>query len=391
MKRLLFIVLLSAVAMYGRGQTVDAVLREIEMNNPALKAAEAEVEADVLAGKAEALLENPEVEFNYLFGGSGIGNRHDVRVSQSFDVPTITGLKAGKAADLGQLAVLKYKAQRQSILLEAKQACIDLVYWNSLIGELNTHLEQAEELVSSYEKRMKAGEATILDLNKARIHRTNIQGQANRAEVERQGLLATLRSLNGGTDPLFDASEYVSVETLPEDFQTWFEEASAVSPVLGYVRQEVRLEERQLAIDKASRLPELVVGYMSEIRTAEKFRGVTVGMSIPLWSSSNKVRQTKARTDAARERQNAAEQEFFQDLQRQYLEASSMKKNAELMRASLKESDSRSFLLSALTEGEISMIDYLVEIDLYYDALEQALAAERDYRHALASLMVFSL
>ena len=52
---------------------------------------------------------------------------------------------------------------------------------------------------------------------------------------------------------------------------------------------------------------------------------------------------------------------------------------------------SRSFLLSALTEGEISMIDYLVEIDLYYDALEQALAAERDYRHALASLMVFSL
>ena len=53
--------------------------------------------------------------------------------------------------------------------------------------------------------------------------------------------------------------------------------------------------------------------------------------------------------------------------------------------------DSRSFLLSALTEGEISMIDYLVEIDLYYDALEQALAAERDYRHALAALTVFSL
>jgi outer membrane protein TolC len=391
MKRFLFIVLFSAVAVFGHGQSVEAVLREIEMNNPALKAAAAEVEADVLAGKAEALLENPEVEFNYLFGGSGIGNRHDVRVSQSFDIPTITGMKAGKAEEIGQLAALKYKAQRQTILLEAKQACIDLVYWSSLIEELDAHLVQAESLVSSYEKRMTAGEATILDLNKARIHRTSIQGQANRAEVERQGLLATLRSLNGGTDPGFDTSAFDFTEPLPEDFRTWFEEASAISPVLGYVRKEVELEERQLAIDKASRFPELVVGYMSEIRTAEKFRGVTVGVSIPLWSSSNKVRQSSARANAARERQNAAEQEFFQNLQRQYLEASSMKKNAELMRASLKESDSRSFLLSALTEGEISMIDYLVEIDLYYDALEQALAAERDYRHALASLMVFSL
>ena len=391
MKRILIIITLFTASVCSHAQSVETVLREIERNNPNLKAAAAEVEADVLAGKAEALLENPEVEFNYLFGESGIGNRHDVRVSQSFDIPTITGLKAGKAEDIGQLAALKYRAQRQAVLLEAKQACIDLVYWSSLIEELNAHLEQAEDLVSSYEKRMTAGEATILDLNKARIHRTKIQGQANRAEVERQGLLATLRSLNGGTDPGFDASAPGLTEPLPEDFRTWFEEASAVNPVLEYVRKEVQLEERQLAIDKASRLPELVVGYMSEIRTAEKFRGVTVGVSIPLWSSSNKVRQSNARANAARERQNAAEQEFFQDLQRQYLEASSMKKNAELMRASLRESDSRSFLLSALTEGEISMIDYLVEIDLYYDALEQALAAERDYRHALASLTVFSL
>lgn len=391
MRRLLFILLLSAVAASSHGQSVEAVLREIERNNPSLKAAAAEVEAEILAGKAEALPDNPEVEFNYLFGDSGIGNRHDVRVSQSFDIPTILGMKAGKAEDLGQMAALKYKAERQAVLLEAKQACIDLVYWNSLIRELNSHLEQAEELVDSYEKRMTAGEATILDLNKAKIHRTNIQGQANRAEVERQGLLAALRSLNGGTDPGFDASEYGISETLPDDFRTWFEEASAASPVLEYVRKDVQLEERQLAIDKASRFPELVVGYMSEIRTAEKFRGVTVGMSIPLWNSSNKVRQTRARADAAKERRNAAEQEFFQELQRQFIEAHSMKENAELMRESLKESDSRSFLLSALTEGEISMIDYLVEIDLYYDALEQALAAERDYRHALAALTVFSL
>ena len=37
------------------------------------------------------------------------------------------------------------------------------------------------------------------------------------------------------------------------------------------------------------------------------------------------------------------------------------------------------------------MIDYLVETDLYYEALEATLEAERDYRHALASLNAFTL
>ena len=66
-------------------------------NNPELKAVAAEVEAERLAGKAETLLANPEVEFNYLWGAENIGSRHDLRVSQAFDIPTITGMKAGMA------------------------------------------------------------------------------------------------------------------------------------------------------------------------------------------------------------------------------------------------------------------------------------------------------
>ena len=66
-----------------------------------------------------------------------------------------------------------------------------------------------------------------------------------------------------------------------------------------------------------------------------------------------------------------------------------MKANAETMRASLTDTDYRDYLLSALTRGEISMIDYLVENDLYYEALEQTLDAEREYHYALAALNIF--
>lgn len=392
MKRLSFslIFLSFTVCCFGQGP-LGKVLQEIEKNNPSLKAAAADVEAERIAGRAETLLTNPEVEFNYLWGADNIGGRHDLRISQSFDLPTLTGMKAGMAGNIGELAALRYKAERQSVLLEAKQACIDLVYCNSVLNELRTHLEQSTMLVDSYEKRMKAGESTVLDLNKARIHQTSVMGLVNKAETERRALLSALCAMNGGHEISFDALSYDLDDFLPDDFNTWFEDASDKSPVLGYVRKQLEREERQLAIDKASRLPELTVGYMSEIRTVEKFRGVTLGVSIPLWSAANKVRQSRARVTAAEERRNAAEQDFLYDLRNQYDKAFALKENSEMMRRSLSETDNREFLLSALSKGEISMIDYLVETDLYYKALEATLEAERDYHHALALLSAFSL
>ena len=62
-----------------------------------------------------------------------------------------------------------------------------------------------------------------------------------------------------------------------------------------------------------------------------------------------------------------------------------------MMRQALTEADNRNFLLEAQSKGEISMVEYLVEIDQYYEALEQTLSAERDYRHALAQLNAVEL
>ena len=77
------------------------------------------------------------------------------------------------------------------------------------------------------------------------------------------------------------------------------------------------------------------------------------------------------------------------DLKDLYRQAAAMKAHAEMMRASLSDTDYQDYLLDALTRGEISMIDYLVENDLYFEALEQTLEAERAYRCALAELEVF--
>lgn len=369
----------------------EAVLSQIEKNNPQLKAAAADAEADRLENRSGALLENPEFEFNYLWGADGIGNRRDFRVTQAFDAATLTGMKSRQVAGKNELTALQYKSERLDILLEAKQACIDLIYCNALAAELNTHLEQAQTLVSSFEKRMRAGGANVMDLNKAKVHLTAVRGQVSKVEVERQTLLATLKSLNGGNDITLDEISYDISDILPSDFESWYEEASLKNPVLQYVRQEVSVGKKQLSIDKTAWIPELTVGYMSELTTADKFRGVTVGVNIPLWSNANKVKQSRARIAAAESRKAAAEEQFYFELLSLYNSAASLKENSEMMRSSLSETDSRDYLLSAQSKGEISMIEYLVETDQYYDALEHTLSAERDYHQALARLNAVEL
>lgn len=392
MKRIHLSIIGLAIVICSYGQSsVKAVLKQIEENNPRLEAAAAEVEAQNLSNRSEALLENPEVEFNYLWGASNVGNRHDVKVAQAFDLPTLTGMRSRQVSGLNELAALRYKAERQEVLLQAKKACIDLIYCNALLAELDTHLSQARALVSSFEKRLKAGDATVLDLNKAKVHLTSVQGQIASARIERRTLVSTLRALNGGREVILDESGYDAAETLPGDFETWYAEASRLSPVLEYVRQEVEVGRKQLAIDKASWLPELTVGYMGEITKAEPFRGVTFGLNIPLWSNANKVRRARAAVTAAESRRVAAEKQFYCQLQNQYDRAAALKENSEQMRSSLADTDNRDFLISAQSKGEISIIDYLVETDFYYEALEQTLAAERDYRHALAELNAVSL
>lgn len=391
--RLLLIICISAAGTVHTSaqSSVDEILKQIESNNPTLKAAAAQAEAQRLENRSGSLPENPEFEFNYLWGADGIGNRRDFRVTQAFDVATLTGMKSRQVAGQNELAALSYKSERLNVLLEAKQACIDLIYYNALKSELDTHLEQALTLVSSFEKRIQAGDASILDLNKAKVHLTTVRGQISQVDVEREALLSTLKSLNGGREIVLEERSYALDENLPADFEAWYTEASEKNPVLQYVRQEVAVDERQLSIDKTAWVPELTVGYMSELTTADKFRGVTVGVNIPLWSNSNKVKQSRAKIVASQSRKAAAEQQFYFDLLSMYNRAASLKANSELMRASLGETDSRDYLLSAQSKGEISMIEYLVETDQYYEALEQTLSAERDYHQALARLNAVEL
>ena len=65
--------------------------------------------------------------------------------------------------------------------------------------------------------------------------------------------------------------------------------------------------------------------------------------------------------------------------------------SATLYRRALDEANNSELLQRAMDEGFISVLEYLQGIELYYDYLDRSLAAERDYRRAVAELEAWRL
>lgn len=370
---------------------INPVLSQVEENNTTLKALREQAEADKLQNKTGIFLDDPEVGFNYLWGNpSNLGNRTDFSVTQTFDIPTITGMKSRLANGRNNLVEWQYKADRMNILLEAKQYCIELVYYNSLLRELYLRLEHAQTIAKGYKDRMDRGDVSILEYNKVNLNLSTIQGEISRMEVERDALLAQLKRLNGGIDVVFNDADYGSRE-LPLNFNEWYAQAEDKNPVLAYVRNEIEVSQKQVSLSKAMNLPKFTAGYMSEKVVGQRYQGVSLGISIPLWSNKNQVKQAKAAVAAAQSREADTKQQFYSQLQIQYSKAMGLKTTADKYRRSLANVNNTILLKKALDAGEISLLDYMVEMGLYYDNVNQTLAAERDYQLAFAELAAVEL
>ena len=183
-----YIILIAVLALTGpvaAQQPIDAVLQQIERNN-------------TTQNKTGITLPDPEVSFDYLWGDpSAIGNRKDFGVSQSFDIATIAGSRRRVADAQNGLLDVEYRAGRMAVLLEAKQACIQLIYYNALKAELEQRLAHAQAVADFYDRQLADGNANRLEVNKARLSLSAAQGELRRNEVERANLLSELQRLNG--------------------------------------------------------------------------------------------------------------------------------------------------------------------------------------------------
>ncbi len=370
---------------------LDEVLYSIEKNNTTLKALRQSAEAQKLENKTGIYLPNPEVDFGYLWGTPApIGNRTDINAVQRFDIPTISGMKS-RLADKQNISVeWQFKSERMNILLEVKQLCMDLIFYNSLKREFVMRLSHAQSIADIYEKRLAGGDASRLEYNKAQLNLVTVQGELSRVEVERGVLLSELKRLNGGMEIVLP-DDHFEPTLLPPSFEDWYTLAEQKNPVLAYVKQETEVSKSLLKVNRAKGLPSFSAGYTSEKIVGEHFQGIKIGVTIPLWENKNRVAQAKASVLATEARLIDGRQKFYSRVKNQYERAVGLQAIAQKYRNLRNSSNSAELLKKALDAGEISLLNYLTELGMYYNMANLTLEAERDYQKAVTELLAVEL
>ncbi|MCE5205035.1 MAG: TolC family protein [Porphyromonadaceae bacterium] len=392
MKKILFTLLSLCILIPAQAQNeIEKILQDVEANNTTLQALQKQIDVQKLGNKTGIWLPDPEITFEHLWGTPReIGNQNDFGITQSFDFPTVYGHRNKLAGMENQNLDRLYQSERINILLRAKQIIIKLIYNNALSKDYAQRVENDQIIVDSYQKKFNLGEADAIERNKVYLTLIACANKKEKIDIEREALLNELKSLNGGKKIQYDETN-IPLTPLPSNFDEWYATAESKSPALQYLSKKVDISKQQVKVSRAQALPKLSAGYYSERILGEKLQGATIGISIPLWENRNTVKQAKAGILSSESALEDNRNQFYNRLQNLFNQSTGLRDTAQKYRAALSSYSNEPLLKKALDAGEISLLDYLLELEFYYDAFNNMLEAERDYALAVAELTAVEL
>ena len=365
----------------------ESWMAQIAQNNTTLKALHRQMQASVLANGSNLCLPDPEAEVAYLVGTpKGVPNRTNVSLTQSLDWDVLLGRRSALAKANNQVAYNDYRRAVQQVLTEADEQFTSLVYYNKLCGELSQRQTLAEEIERLYQQKFERGDINQLEVNKVRLNASVSRADWARANNERQQILANLQRLNGGHAVAFTDTVYpLAGKALPPlvDFQSALAGSLAVQTAQAAVAQS----EAEIKVAKAEGLPALTVGFQGEYIKQNNYSGLSLGFTVPIWGNSRKkIRKAEAELAANRLTVDDVIYQERAQVAKLYASAQQLQQAANALQKDMQLMNNDQLLRRSLELGQISLLDYLLELSFYYTARTSQLEAERDAQLAVSAL-----
>ena len=285
---------------------------------------------------------------------------------------------ANEAIDKQQQAV------RRDILLKAKTLCLDLILLNQEKALMDIRKQNADELDALYAKRLEAGDANILEVNKIKMERMNVQTEVAQNHAAHRSALQSLLAMNGNLPLEFAEAQYPQVKHI-SDFNTLRDEVIASDLDLQAMAFATQAAEKQVSVDKQNWLPKLQAGFRRNTDSEMSMNGFVVGGSIPLFSNRKKVQIAKAQALSAQLMQEDARLEIENNLMALFNEMQQLKEAMDTYDMPLLY-NSLDLLKQALKEGQISLIEYFVEAETVYKNLQARMQLENQYQKVMANI-----
>lgn len=391
MKRIIISTIIGSAlfALTGEVQAqsgIEQVLKNIESNNKELQANAQLTASQKLEARTDNNLADPTLSYAHLWGAKDKNETiGELVVSQSFDFPSLYATRS----KLNRLKAGAYDGQasvfRQDKLLQAKELCLDIIMLRQQKRILEDRLHNAEELAKMYARRLQTGDASALETNKINLELLNVKTETSLNETALRNKLQELNTLNGNIPIVFEENQYPAV-AFPSDYQMLKSEVMAADRTLLALGSESLAARKQITVNKSQWLPKLELGYRRNTESGTPFNGVVVGFSFPLFENRNKVKIAKAQALNIDLQKDNATLQVESELAQLYREAKTLHTSMEEYRKTFQSQQDLALLKQALTGGQISMIEYFVEVSVIYQSHQNYLQLENQYQKAMARI-----
>ncbi len=376
-----------ACSLNAGAQNFDTLLNTVVSNNTELMSAYASSRSELLGLRRENNLPDPEVDLEYQWGRRDAGDKFDVSISQEFDWPGVYVVR-GKANRLAGEAFSNLNHSNYiDKRLEIKLLMIDIVNVKKNLAVLKQRSGLMDGMIEKYSTGVHAGEMTVLDLRKLKIEKIKLNSSIESVQAEYAALKSSLESQNGGNecaDIVETLNSYPDEYILPiESYITLLEEND---PAARYNSLMVQAQNERLKAEKLMRFPGFALGYHHSWENGDVFNGLIVGLRLPVFSTRHSIKAARALrsaleydeiTLAARKRAEVgATREKALGLYRQMTD----------YEQAVKGDNTEELLKKALEGGQISLLNYLAEMDYYLQAELEMLSVQYEYYRALAVL-----
>lgn len=284
----------------------------------------------------------------------------------------------------------QYAATRQQILLQAQLLCQEIIYLRQQKQLLDNRRQNALRLEELYRQRFANGDANQLEYNKIQLEKINANNASRRNTVALEAKMKQLEAMNGGFPIQFVEDNFPVLPKLPE-FTRLQGAYFAADPTFQILAGESESAQQEVKVSRALTLPKFDIGYRRNGGSDEQLNGFRIGMSIPLWENKNTVKRAKAQAEYSALNFEDYIQTLRTTLPELYLQAESLQTSRDEYAKALEAQRNEELLNKALEAGQISMIDYFVEITILYDSMQNFLEVEKEYHNTVAQLMQYQL
>lgn len=379
-----------AISITCNAQSIDNILNNVEANNATLKALREQTDAEKYEAHTGISLSDPNVGVNYLWGNPSDleSNRFDLSVSQEFDFPTVYQYRRKVADGIANMADMRYLIARREVLASTAETFIQIAYCKAMGKILNEQCTMTAMVLDGTKKRYTAGEATVMDFNRAKTAYLNAQKAKSLNDIETQKAIDDLTLMNGGKTIAIEDIKLV-IRDVDTNFEQWYSAVANSNPELLIEMLNIEQADNNIKLQKAQNLPKFSLGYMSERTDETTLQGVSFEMSIPIFERKNSMRAAKAQKTAAEAQMAATTLKVKNELKALHAKAVTLASIASEKESLLSECNNTQQLTKAFESNQINIVDFSADMQEYFDMQIETLDTKKEAAMAIEALKIY--